>query len=501
MLLMISLDSENAEWLREHMANGNLPNLAALARSGAIQEVKAALLAGTAYPTLYTGARAADLGCYFPLQWDAGAQRVAAWDQPAWPQTLFERLDRAGKRIVVLDPPESQPVAIGKGLIVAGVQFRSRVLLSPWSSDEARSEKLMRRLGPAPRADEVFGPVSQADLRYLRSVLLHAPARLTTAALDFIRHDPPDCLWLTCCGLHVAGHQFFHLPSIGNAALRRELEGTRLELARGYDRMLGSLMAALPPGSDVLVSYAKGMGRITQWSDLLPEMLRRILQQTDGDQPASLLRRLIPRRLRRWAALSMDDRRALELMARLSNPRADWTRTRAFCLPTDCLGFIRLNVAGRERDGIVNMSGFEELKQEISAGLKTFTCAGGEPCVDGVYSPAELFGTGRNLHLFPDLIVTWRQRSGQLSHSLRSAQFGEIRRKADVVGRSGNHCPGAFAIFSEAARETVRRDRSMAGEVMRVEDIPATLLDGLGVPADDLPGRSFWGRQVAGAAV
>jgi len=70
MLLMVSLDSENAHWLQEHMGNGNLPNLSALARSGRTVEVNAVPLAGIAYPTLYTGHRPADLGCYFPVQWE-----------------------------------------------------------------------------------------------------------------------------------------------------------------------------------------------------------------------------------------------------------------------------------------------------------------------------------------------------------------------------------------------------------------------------------------------
>jgi len=69
-----------------------------------------------------------------------------------------------------------------------------------------------------------------------------------------------DCMWPA---------PVFHLPSIRDPQLRCELEGTRLELARGYDRMIGSLAEVLPSGSRVFVTYAKGMGRVTAWCDLL----------------------------------------------------------------------------------------------------------------------------------------------------------------------------------------------------------------------------------------
>ncbi len=487
MQLVVSLDSENASWLREHMANGNLPNLAALARLGASVDVTAATLAGTAYPTLYTGQRPADLGFYFPLQWEPEDQSVIPWDLLPAPDRLFERIDNAGKRIVVLDPPESQPCQLSNGFCASGIQFRARVLLQSWSSGAALPSEAVRRLGPGPRADEIFGKFTPADLRYLRSALLQAPARLATVAREFLKQDPPDCMWVTCCGLHVAGHQFFHLPLIRDSGQRAQLEGTRLQLARGYDQMIGSLLEMLPRGSRVFVFYAKGMGRVTDWSDLLEEMLRRVLRQKKGGQPISLLRRFLPRSIRRWGARSISDQNVLKTMARLSTPRAVWGETRAFCLPTDHLGFIRFNVAGRERHGLIKESESQELREEISAGLQTFTSLDGHPCMESVLSPQDLFGEGRNIHRFPDLIVTWKQRQGESTQGVTSVQFGNIRRSADIVGRSGNHCPGAFAILADGNRPNARLN-----ENMQIEDIPATLMDGLDLPAGDLPGKSFW---------
>ena len=482
MLLVVSLDSENADWLREHMGNGNLPNLNALARSGTTVEVNAAELPGIAYPTMYTGRRAADMGFYFPVQWEPSEQRVVEWNRLPYPETLLQRLDQAGTRVVILDPPESRPLPLRNGFSASGVQFRARVLLHSWASDEQRSAELMRRLGPAPRADEVFGGISVGNLRRLRSALLQAPDRLGAAARECIAQHQPDCLWVTCCALHVAGHQFFHLPAIQDPRERAELEGTRLELARGYDRMIGSLLDVLPAGSRIFVTYPKGMGRVTNWSALLPAMLQRVLGQRDVEQPANSLRRLVPSGIRRRIALSISDRRALEILARLSTPRAEWSGTRAFCLPTDCPGFIQLNLAGRERYGIVENGAVRGLLEEINAGLRTFTDPDGCSCVEDVITSRGLLGEGRSIDRFPDLIVTWKQRPEHAS-TVRSPRFGEIRRDPDTIGRSGNHCPGAFTILAGAEAHS---------RTMQIEDIPATIVDCLGLPARDLPGRSFW---------
>jgi hypothetical protein len=227
MLLVVSLDSESPPWLEEHTECGRLPNLRQLMLNGARLPMEGPALAGTVYPTLYTGRRAADLGVYFPVQWAAEEQSVVPWDRFQTTPTIFERVDQTGRRMIVLDPPECRPVVLKHGVCVSGIQFRARVLLHSWSSDG-------RRLTPSPRADEVFGRPNERDLGRIRRALLGAPARLEAAALHAPRNESPDCLWVTCCGMHVAGHQFFNLELLGKSSSQRaELERTRLEVAPG----------------------------------------------------------------------------------------------------------------------------------------------------------------------------------------------------------------------------------------------------------------------------
>jgi predicted AlkP superfamily phosphohydrolase/phosphomutase len=485
MLLVVSLDSESLIWLDEQMGCGRLPNLAQLARTGSRLPFEAAALPGTAYPTLYTGLRPSDIGLYFPVQWSAEKQRMVPWTELPHPSgSLFEQVDSTGRRIVVLDPPECNPVRLQGSFCASGIQFRARVLLHQWSSDDSRGDALGRLLGPAPRADEVFGRPDTSSLSRLREALIGSPARMAKAALQFLRHEPPDCLWVNCCGMHIAGHQFFNLALLRDDSQRRTLENTRLEVAQRYDTMLGEILSALPAGADVLVFYAKGMRAAYGWQDLLPAMLRRILNEPEARAPVASLRTMVPEPLRRWVADRMPDAKALNVMARLSTPQADWSRTRAFTLASDCPGFVRVNVRGRERNGCVPAARKREVLDEIKAGLATYVDAEGEPCVSRMLTPEELLGTGKAIDSYPDLIVLWAEKPTLGATAVHSPQLGELRRAGVASGRSGHHGSGAMAIVVAGRSASMPVDGAM-----RCEDVPATILAACGSSTDHLPGR------------
>jgi hypothetical protein len=490
MLLVVSLDSESLPWLDEHIESGDLPNLRALIRGGKRAPMEAAVLPGLAYPTLYSGREPADLGLYFPVQWCAERQESRPWQQFPQFDSIFEAADREGIPLVALDPPECIPPVLKHGFAMSGLQFRARVLLHSWSTDADRAKKLLRELGPASRADEVFGQPTAGELRRLRTALLQAPDRLARAALNVLRNDRPECLWITCCALHVGAHQFYDLALLKNPSDRSELAGTRLDIARGYDRMLGDLMGALPAGSGVLLFYGKGMTAAHGWSDLLPAMLRRVLGQPERQQRISTLRRMIPRTARRLFADRMSDEAALSLMARLWGPHEDWEHTRAFCLPTDSIGFIRVNLRGRESRGVVPADDMPSLTAEIREGLSTFVDDEGRKCITAIATPEELMGSGRHTADFPDLFVFWNSKPNLLATGVHSPRFGQIRRTSAATGRSGYHGPGAMAVLSPGSSHST----AVAGTV-HLEDIPASILSWLGVRANGSAGRPLFVRS------
>jgi predicted AlkP superfamily phosphohydrolase/phosphomutase len=171
---------------------------------------------------------------------------------------------------------------------------------------------------------------------------------------------------------------------------------------------------------------------------------------------------------------------------RLSALGVDWSRTPAFMLPSDHFGQIRLNVRGRERDGIVDPAAVGELVAEIRAGLLSYRDPDGEPAVAAVDHVPDALGQGRQSHLLPDIVVRWSERSSVGVDHVSSPRHGEVRRLGSGSGRSGAHLPQAWALL------VARSSTEVENVSPSVLDIVPTICSALGVDAEDLPGSPLF---------
>ena len=491
MLFLASLDAAPLPMLEELKDAGRMPALRSLLQCGTLLPLASYPLVGVTYSSEYGGRRPADHGVYFLFQWSAGEQRVLSWHQIDLGRTVFRRVDDPGRRMVVIDPPECFHQSARHGFLVSGWQFRERVLLPAWCTHTETLRELTRRYGPAASTEESFGQPTVKGLLAIQRALADAPARLARAAEFFLESDPPDALWVNFAGLHLASHQFFDLSLLENLGLseedRRRLELAIANIAVEYDRALGRVLDRLPAGAGILAFCSKGIGPVIGWVDLLPEMLRRVLGAPAVSSPVSSVREWVPRAWRERVAGAMPDALARELAARLWSPRADWSRTRAFPLPSDSPGFIRLNLRGRERLGCVPSGEAAALCAEIGEGLRSFTDLDGEPCIRAILQPREIFGDGERLDAFPDLVVLWTAKKTLRGRGVRSPRFGEILRRGEFgTGRSGDHAEGTMAVIVPGAGIL-----HPPGRKVEPYDIPATILSALGLPHDDLPGHAL----------
>src|SRR5262249_20124841 len=86
-------------------------------------------------------------------------------------------------------------------------------------------------------------------------------------------------------------------------------------------------------------------------------------------------------------------------------PPHDWSRTRAFSLPTDQRGYLRVNLAGREAQGIVPERDYEATCDEIEDAMMALRTPEGERLASGVQRPAQASGSPPSG--LPDVIVDW----------------------------------------------------------------------------------------------
>ncbi len=501
MIAVLQFDAASAAVLRRLGAEGRLPNLEALRAAGRKIDLQgpADHFPASAYQTLYRGVEVGDHGLFYPFQWDPGRQAIRlAADFPAAP-AVWERLARAGRDTLAVDPYECHPPALSRGLLLGGFGMRERVVLERWARPRGSDRALRRRHGRPPEVTEVFGAQRTRELKRLREQFLAAPSRVADVAIEQLAARSFDLVWLTFAASHLAGHRLWEVPPyLGGLSPddRESLGGALGDVYAEVDAQLGRVLAALPDEADVIVCSVLGMDVNTSRAEMLPGMLAAVLgggtgiAGEDSDSGGMWrLRAALSGRMRAAVASAMPDRLALELTARLELRGVDWSTTRAFAHPADNQGYIRFNLKGRERDGIVEAEEVGELAEQIRAGLGDFRDPDGAPAVAAVEVVGERWH-GEAAQRLPDLVVRWRPTSSVAVDALHSPRFGTVRRDGVGSGRTGNHTDGdAWAILAPGAARL--RD---PGRPARVADIPATVAALAGAETEGLSGEPLLER-------
>jgi predicted AlkP superfamily phosphohydrolase/phosphomutase len=484
-IAVVQFDAASAALLDRLLEEGRLPNLDALRRHGRRVELEtpAAHFPASAYQCLYRGVEVGDHGLFYPFQWAAGRQSIRLAAELGAPPPVWERLARAGRSTLAIDPYECHRPDLADGVLVSGWGMRERVVLERWAVPGGSDRPMRRRHGRPPDVTEIFGGQPGAEVERLRGRLLAAPARVADLAIEQIAERPFDLVWLTFAAPHLGGHRLW-----GTSALD--------DVYAEVDRQLGRVLAALPDDADVIACSVLGMDVNTSRADMLPGMLAAVLGEGSrnggGDSDSGAMWRLraaLSGRLRGAVAAAMPDRLALELTARMELRGVDWSTTRAFAHPADNQGYVHLNLRGREREGIVDPAEADELLDLIAAGLADFRDPDGEPAVASVDRVAGRW-EGEAAERLPDLVVSWRPTSAVSTEALHSERFGTVCRHGYGSGRTGNHTDGdAWAVLAPATarlREPARPPR--------VVDVAATVAALTGADASGLAGESLLER-------
>jgi predicted AlkP superfamily phosphohydrolase/phosphomutase len=330
----------------------------------------------------------------------------------------------------------------------------------------------------------------------MRRDLLAAPERVATLTRHVFAKDRFDLLWLTFSATHLAGHQFWDLSQLAESeretAKHEGLEETLAEVYIAADKAIGRTLEGLPDGADIILFSALGMGPNTSCADLLPDMLSAVLsgrrtttsRNGGSTNPLWRLRAAVPTRTRASIANALPRRAVLEVISRLEVRARDWSQVRAFTLPSDGVGYVRLNLRGRERDGVVHDAEVSELKEQIAKGLLSYAGPDGRPPIAAVERVADILPNAAQAEMLPDLIVRWNETPAAQLDQFVSPEFGEVRRAGGGSGRSGYHTDDAWAVvIPGGSRQPAEREQG------KVVDIAATICAVFGADPSGLSGE------------
>jgi predicted AlkP superfamily phosphohydrolase/phosphomutase len=508
MIAILQFDAASPTHLEKLLGEGHLPALAALRNRGAWYDLDtpATHFEGAAAYSLYTGMGLGEHGLYYPWLWSAAEQRVRFFDDFPAPEAVWERIGCAGLRSLIIDPYEIRSPQEMRGVFLAGWQFRNRVVLRTRSIPGAMQRRLEREFGRPPAGEEVYGRPAGPELVRLRESLVAASRRGADVVEALLRRESFDLLWISLSAAHLGGHRFFDISQLSEKIELARYNGLATALKdiyRSVDQALSRLIAALPAGTDVIVVSPSGMGPNTSRSHLLPGMLEAVLSDVPAPGPrraptgSSLwrIRSIVPTSLRAWIAHALPDLWALELTARLELRDVNWASTRGFMMPNDDAGYIRLNLRGRERDGIVEPAEADALLDRIATGLQTFRDIDGRPVIQKIFRTTELGFHGSCAVRLPDLIVQWSDRVVTPLAGVGSSRFGEVAAPGWGTGRTGCHTGDAWALVVPASSELCKPTRRP-----HIVDIVPTVCAALGLDRDGLGGQPLLQLRTANSA-
>jgi len=257
------------------------------------------------------------------------------------------------------------------------------------------------------------------------------------------------------------------------------------------------------PQATVLIVSNTGMGPNFSGMHLVPEILERLGMEKASSKRGgklSLLSRLMP--YRKWGAYNVKQMEKLvsaetiEKVKRIIPEKLwdictrrfltlgnNWENSRAFSVPNDFTGAIRINLKGREPRGLVEEGReydelCDELRREFLALVNPET---GKQAVSEVLKMRDIY-QGENIDELPDLVVRWTAEDP--IRSLTSPRIGTVTGEIPDK-RTGAHKLYGFCI---GAGNGIRKAEGL-GEAS-IMDIGPTVLHLMGQPIPpDMDGK------------
>jgi predicted AlkP superfamily phosphohydrolase/phosphomutase len=491
-VLFIGLDAAEPSLIEEWSAEGSLPNLKKIIEGGIYQRTSSKIkIISDPWINVFSGIGVGEHGFYNNLLWDPEkmrSERKTPAEVGAHP--FWHRFEEDGPRAVVLDMPFAIQPENFNGVEVFG--WAPHDALAPfYTSPTELKPEITSRFGEPPYFEEKYAPHTPSELVKVKKMLVRATASAAGLAKYLLESESWDLFMVIFGAPHRGGQKLWHQSCPGS----EEDEETRIELTNALkeiyqecDRVVGEILARLEGETTILVYSPEGMGANTSRNDILPDMVSKIIA---GESKSSVLnqrpkylsslRKMVPIEWRDAVKSRLPTRFQDCLTTFWRTGGIDWSQTPAFAIVApDLAGLIRINLKGREAQGIVQPGEeFEFWVNRLSEGLFSFVDAdSNRPIVAEVLERDQLNLTGARVEYLPDLFIIWDETPAANHREIRSEKYGAIAWLTPYKnpdGRSGNHKPEGFLL---AAGPGFPNGFSLPE--IRTEDIPVTILDLLG---------------------
>jgi predicted AlkP superfamily phosphohydrolase/phosphomutase len=506
--VVLGLDGATFDVLNPRVADGQMPNLAALLEEGVWGPLQSTVppFSAQAWVSMATGKNQARHGVVdfwerSPDQTPDQHDRFVTADS-VQAETLWQIVGRQGLQVGIVNVPVTYPPAPLNGYLVSG-------FLTPQGRDDfafpptlkAEIEGLVPGYNPDPF--DPLGAGRQQILDIERWMEKHEQVSRHLA-----ERYPSDLFFSVIQALDHVQHLFW------DTAVSRADEGDVAPVVnRCYDvadEAIGHRRQMIDGETNLFLVSDHGFGRANKWfhvNRFLQERGYLVLDrsQSAGLRPMLAQLGLTPQRfralVRRLDVLGL--RRGVGRLGRVTLgrrldrallPPIDWARTTAISGSPATEG-IYVNLKGREPKGSVEPGAdYEAVRERLMQDLASFcNPETGEPVVRAVYRREDLY-EGPFLDLLPDIVFDLGESPYLASDALPSllsargkAGQSQILEPLPEGLLQGRHQPmGIFLAFGP----DIRRQGERPIEGARIIDVAPTILYSMGLPIpEDMDGR------------
>lgn len=421
-VLAVGIDAAEPRLVLDLIEHGELPALRRLREEGSWTRVRspAHIGSGAVWPSFYTGSEPHVHGVYHEWPWRPEAMSVVPLSlhgmRPFWAS-----VGDADRTVGVLDVPLAPHTGVSRGFEVTE--------WGTFDTVEGRTAIFPPEIAPAIEEDHPFGggrvgvrEHDHIEPARLAAVSVEGAALRGELAARLLERTRPDLAVVVFSEAHHAGHHLWQTVEPEHS-LYEDLPAAQpppdvglVDVFREIDRQIGRLTGAVGEDEAVLVFSLHGMGPAR---GIATTLLEAALRELGFAQPArrrfgspsdlgrgalAAVKRRTPSAVKRLYYRRASHATRYRLAGPTMLPPLDWAHTRAFALPTDQHGYVRVNLRGREAEGAVARENYERTCEELRDALVQLRSEDGRRLVGDVIRPDP---TGAPPALLPDLVVHW----------------------------------------------------------------------------------------------
>jgi predicted AlkP superfamily phosphohydrolase/phosphomutase len=431
-VFMIGWDGATFDLIRPWVAEGKLPTIAKLMANGIHGPLRSAVPPWTfpAWTSFMTGKNPGKHGIFdffrarpgsYNLEFMNGGHRRGP--------TFWQILSQAGRKVISISLPCTFPPDPVNGIMISGFDFPGE---GPGSYVDPRGmyprelyDELNRTVGPHPIDASIIKEINAGRMDLVLERVLETIRKKAATAKYLVQNKPWDCFMILFGESDGGAHQFWKYCD-PNSPLFTDQPGLRDSLLRIYqelDRQAAELLALVPEGTTTLMMSDHGFGGVSNWV-LYPNcwLQERGFVRLHSQGKSRLSGLLNALKLWGVATLPAWFQRALyrfagpllgRIEARVRYGVIDWTGTEAYFDENPYFPVVRVNLKGRQPQGIVEPGKhYEEVRDRLIRDLEAWRHPEtGEPIVQKAYRREEVY-SGPCVELAADIIPKWSYHKG-----------------------------------------------------------------------------------------